>query len=93
MGTVDEHVGFRLLQLRLIHDLTTAQLAAILCTSDEDVEQIENGHRRLRAVEMMVLCSKLNVPISHFFEGLDFGLAATDLLGEFLVERSKTRTC
>jgi transcriptional regulator with XRE-family HTH domain len=92
LGAIDDHVGLRLLELRSDRDLSAAQIAAILCTSKVDVELIENGQRRLRAAEMLLLCSKFRVPISFFFDGVDAGLLTSDLLGELLNERSRAKT-
>lgn len=68
---VDEHVGERVRRRRVEAGLTQEQLAAALNLSYQQVQKYETGANRISAGRLYEIAQKLEVPVAHFFEGIE----------------------
>ncbi len=68
---VDEHVGERVRQRRAEMGLTQHDLAQALGISYQQVQKYETGANRVSSGRLYEIASKLEVEISHFFDGLE----------------------
>ncbi len=77
---IDRHVGERIRRRRTMLGHTQEQLAAALEISYQQVQKYETGANRVSAGRLYQIAQRLEVSISHFFEGLDQfeGQAASD---------------
>ena len=68
---VDEHVGKKLKNLRVLRGLTQTDVANGLDISFQQVQKYELGRNRISASKLFEISRILDVPPSYFFEGLD----------------------
>ncbi len=68
---VDEHVGERVRQRRAEMGLTQHDLAQALGISYQQVQKYETGANRVSSGRLYEIANKLEVEISHFFDGLE----------------------
>jgi transcriptional regulator with XRE-family HTH domain len=68
---VDEHVGERVRQRRAELGLTQHDLAQALGISYQQVQKYETGANRVSSGRLYEIAHKLEVDISHFFDGLE----------------------
>lgn len=68
---IDRHVGERIRRRRTMLGYTQEQLAAALEISYQQVQKYETGANRVSAGRLYQIAQRLEVSISHFFEGLD----------------------
>ena len=73
---VDNHVGRRVRQARLLRGMTQADVAELLGLSFQQLQKYETGHNRISASKMYEISKLLGVSPAHFFEGLDEGSEA-----------------
>jgi transcriptional regulator with XRE-family HTH domain len=74
---VDEHVGSKLRQFRLLADVTQKELGDALGVSFQQVQKYEVGSNRVSASKLYEIAKFLDVPVSAFFpkdaESASFG--------------------
>lgn len=71
-NAVDAHVGSRIKRRRLDLGLTQHDLGQALQFTALQVHKYEGGHTRVSASNLFAIASRLDVPVSFFFEGLPF---------------------
>lgn len=79
---VDIHVGQRLKQLRILRGMTQTDVADGLSISFQQVQKYELGRNRISASKLFELAHILKVAPSYFFDGLEAGHAAPQVLDE-----------
>ncbi|NNU15436.1 helix-turn-helix transcriptional regulator [Parvularcula sp. ZS-1/3] len=67
---VDLHVGQRLRQRRCLLGMTQQKLADAVGIKFQQIQKYESGANRISASRLWVIALALEVPVSHFFEGL-----------------------
>ncbi|GGY44289.1 helix-turn-helix domain-containing protein [Parvularcula lutaonensis] len=67
---VDLHVGQRLRQRRTLLGMTQQKLADAVGIKFQQIQKYESGANRISASRLWVIARALEVPVSHFFEGL-----------------------
>jgi transcriptional regulator with XRE-family HTH domain len=67
---IDLHVGARLRQRRCLLGMTQQKLADAVGIKFQQIQKYESGANRVSASRLWVLAEALQVPVSHFFEGL-----------------------
>ena len=67
---IDSHVGARLRQRRCLLGLTQQKLADAVGIKFQQIQKYESGANRVSASRLWTLSEALQVPVSHFFEGL-----------------------
>jgi transcriptional regulator with XRE-family HTH domain len=70
---IDEHVGERIRQRRIVLGLTQEQLSQALNISYQQLQKYETAANRVSAGRLFEIATKLDVDIGHFFEGLRAG--------------------
>jgi transcriptional regulator with XRE-family HTH domain len=70
-NATDTHVGNKVKLLREIRRVTQADLGKALGVSFQQIQKYERGANRISASKLHQLAQVLQVPPSHFFEGLD----------------------
>jgi transcriptional regulator with XRE-family HTH domain len=68
---VDAHVGKRIRQRRWMLGMTQQQLADAVGIKFQQIQKYETGMNRVSASRLWDIAATLNVPIGHFFEGLE----------------------
>lgn len=68
---VDQHVGKRLKNLRVLRGKTQTNVADGLNISFQQVQKYELGRNRISASKLYEIAGILGVPTAYFFEGLD----------------------
>lgn len=64
---VDVHIGARVREARTKLGMRSAALARAIGVSERDVEDFEDGRRRIGAILLCDLCRALDLHISYFF--------------------------
>ncbi len=67
---IDLHVGQRLRQRRCLLGMTQQKLADAVGIKFQQIQKYESGANRVSASRLWALAAALDVPVSHFFEGL-----------------------
>ncbi len=67
---VDAHVGRRIRERRILMGLSQEKLAAHLGVTFQQQQKRERGANRVSASALHLTAEVLDVPITHFFEGL-----------------------
>lgn len=67
---IDLHVGQRLRQRRCLLGMTQQKLAESVGIKFQQIQKYESGANRVSASRLWALAEALQVPVSHFFEGL-----------------------
>ncbi|WP_348640751.1 helix-turn-helix transcriptional regulator [Mesorhizobium sp. B2-3-13] len=79
----DLHVGRQIATVRVLSDVTQAQLARSIGVSIQQLQKYENARNRVSASMIYEIGKSLGVPASRFFEGLpdhgESGLEASRL--------------
>ena len=73
---VDVHVGKRIRHRRWMVGMTQQQLAERVGIKFQQIQKYETGMNRVSASRLWEISKTLDVPVSHFFEGLDDGVDA-----------------
>lgn len=68
---VDQHVGRRLRDRRILLGLTQHELAECLGISFQQTHKYEKGTNRIAAGRLFEIAHALGVTVDYFFEGLD----------------------
>ena len=82
---VDIHVGKRIRHRRWMVGTTQQQLADRVGIKFQQIQKYETGMNRVSASRLWDIAEALEVPVAHFFEGLDGSTTnqpATDLLAD-----------
>ncbi|MEM6650275.1 MAG: helix-turn-helix transcriptional regulator [Pseudomonadota bacterium] len=67
---IDLHVGQKLRQRRCLLGMTQQKLADAVGIKFQQIQKYESGANRVSASRLWSLAEALEVPVSHFFEGL-----------------------
>jgi transcriptional regulator with XRE-family HTH domain len=70
---IDQHVGSRIRQRRIMMGLTQQQLADLIGVTYQQAHKYERGINRVSAGRLFEIAQVLTVPVGHFYEGLDSG--------------------
>ena len=68
---VDIHVGKRVRHRRWMVGMTQQQLAEKVGIKFQQIQKYETGMNRVSASRLYEIARTLDVPVSHFFEGLE----------------------
>ena len=68
---IEQHVGGRIRQRRIMMGLTQQQLADLIGVTYQQAHKYERGINRISAGRLFEIAHVLSVPISYFFEGLN----------------------
>lgn len=68
---IDQHVGARLRIRRLAIEMSQESLGERLGVSFQQIQKYERGSNRISASRLFFLADALDVPVAHFFDGLD----------------------
>ncbi|MDX8527906.1 helix-turn-helix transcriptional regulator [Mesorhizobium sp. MSK_1335] len=66
----DIHVGRQIATVRVLSDVSQAQLARSIGVSFQQLQKYENARNRISASMIYEIGKSLGVPVSRFFEGL-----------------------
>jgi len=70
---VDMHVGAAIRRRRRELGMTQQQLGQLVNIKFQQIQKYETGANRVSASRLWEISRALDVPVSHFFEGLDRG--------------------
>jgi len=74
---VDAHVGKQLQSGRILRGMSQTELADQLGLTFQQVQKYETGANRISAGRLWMAAKVLDVPIAHFFDGLDGNVQVT----------------
>src|SRR5437870_9279197 len=69
-ATIDDHVGARIRERRIMLGLTQQQLAEMIGVTYQQAHKYERGINRVSAGRLYEIARVLNAPITYFYEGL-----------------------
>src|SRR3984957_8275980 len=69
-AAVDDHVGARIRERRIILGLTQQQLAELIGVTYQQAHKYERGINRVSAGRLFEIAGILNAPITYFYEGI-----------------------
>jgi transcriptional regulator with XRE-family HTH domain len=69
-ATIDDHVGGRIRERRIMLGLTQQQLAAMIGVTYQQAHKYERGINRVSAGRLFEIARALSAPISYFYEGI-----------------------
>lgn len=67
----DKYVGQRIRERRIMLGLSQQQMADMIGVTYQQAHKYERGINRISAGRLFEIAQVLNVPVNHFFEGLD----------------------
>jgi len=67
---IDDHVGARIRERRIMLGLTQQQLAEMIGVTYQQAHKYERGINRVSAGRLYEIARVLNAPIAYFYEGL-----------------------
>ena len=70
-AAIDDHVGARIRERRIMLGLTQQQLAELIGVTYQQAHKYERGINRVSAGRLYEIARVLTVPVSHFFDGLE----------------------
>jgi transcriptional regulator with XRE-family HTH domain len=68
--TIDDHVGGRIRERRIMLGLTQQQLAEMIGVTYQQAHKYERGINRVSAGRLFEIARALGTPINHFYEGI-----------------------
>ncbi|MBE7638477.1 helix-turn-helix domain-containing protein [Sneathiella sp. P13V-1] len=68
---IDQHVGARIRERRIMMGYTQQQMAAMIGVTYQQAHKYEKGINRISAGRLYSIATALNVPINYFYDGLD----------------------
>jgi len=68
---IDEHVGKRVRQRRLLLNVSQEELAGLLGLTFQQIQKYERGVNRIGAGRLYRIARHLGVPVEYFYEGLE----------------------
>ena len=69
-AAIDDHVGARIRERRIMLGLTQQQLAEMIGVTYQQAHKYERGINRVSAGRLYEMAQVLSVPVGYFFEGL-----------------------
>jgi transcriptional regulator with XRE-family HTH domain len=69
-ATIDDHVGGRIRERRIMLGLTQQQLAEMIGVTYQQAHKYERGINRVSAGRLFEIARALSAPISYFYEGI-----------------------
>ncbi|MBM2575343.1 helix-turn-helix transcriptional regulator [Jannaschia sp. Os4] len=84
---VDVHVGKRIRHRRWMVGMTQQQLAEKVGIKFQQIQKYETGMNRVSASRLWEIAETLEVPVGHFFEGLEGEAAVQQESHDFLSDR------
>jgi len=72
-AAIDDHVGARIRERRIMLGLTQQQLAEMIGVTYQQAHKYERGINRVSAGRLFEVAQVLGVPVSYFFDGLEQG--------------------
>ena len=69
-AAIDDHVGARIRERRIMLGLTQQQLAEMIGVTYQQAHKYERGINRISAGRLFEIAHVLSVPVNYFFEGL-----------------------
>ena len=69
-AAIDDHVGARIRERRIMLGLTQQQLAEMIGVTYQQAHKYERGINRISAGRLYEMSQVLSVPVSYFFDGL-----------------------
>jgi transcriptional regulator with XRE-family HTH domain len=69
-GAIDDYVGERIRERRIMLGLTQQQLAQLIGVTYQQAHKYERGINRVSAGRLYEIARVLNAPITYFYEGL-----------------------
>ena len=69
-AAIDDHVGGRIRERRLMLGLTQQQLAEMIGVTYQQAHKYERGINRVSAGRLFEIARALSAPITYFFEGI-----------------------
>ena len=72
---IDQHVGERIRQRRIMLGYTQERLAETLGISYQQIQKYETGANRVSAGRLFQISKHLDVPVGHLFDGISDELA------------------
>jgi transcriptional regulator with XRE-family HTH domain len=69
-GRIDNHVGERIRERRIMLGLTQQQLAKTLGVTYQQTHKYEHGFNRVSAGRLYEIARALDVPVTYFYEGV-----------------------
>lgn len=69
-AAIDDHVGARIRERRLMLGLTQAQLAELIGVTYHQAHRYERGINRMSAGRLFDIARVLTVPVGYFYEGI-----------------------
>src|SRR5882672_517035 len=70
-AAIDDHVGARIRERRIMLGLTQQQLAEMIGVTYQQAHKYERGINRVSAGRLFEIARVLGVTVAHFYEGLD----------------------
>jgi transcriptional regulator with XRE-family HTH domain len=70
-AAIDDHVGARIRERRIMLGLTQQQLAEMIGVTYQQAHKYERGINRVSAGRLYEIARVLNAPITYFYEGVD----------------------
>ncbi len=67
---IDQHVGSRIRERRILMGFTQQQMANMIGVTYQQAHKYEKGINRISAGRLYSIATALNVPINYFYEGL-----------------------
>jgi transcriptional regulator with XRE-family HTH domain len=69
-AAIDDHVGARIRERRIMLGLTQQQLAELIGVTYQQAHKYERGINRVSAGRLFEIARVLSVPVSYFYEGI-----------------------
>jgi transcriptional regulator with XRE-family HTH domain len=69
-AAIDDHVGARIRERRIMLGLTQQQLAEMIGVTYQQAHKYERGINRVSAGRLFEIARALSAPVSHFYEGI-----------------------
>jgi transcriptional regulator with XRE-family HTH domain len=69
-AAIDDHVGSRIRERRIMLGLTQQQLAEMIGVTYQQAHKYERGINRVSAGRLYQIAGVLNVPITYFYDGV-----------------------
>ena len=69
-GTIDDRVGGRIRERRIMLGMAQRQLAEMIGVSYQQAHKYERGVNRVSAGRLFEIARALNAPITYFYEGI-----------------------
>src|SRR6188472_3564878 len=70
-AAIDDHVGARIRERRIMLGLTQQHLADLIGVTYQQAHKYERGINRVSAGRLFEVAQVLSVPVNYFFDGLE----------------------